>query len=419
MGRASVLVVEDDPVVVPGITGMLADMGYSVCGIAATGEKAVEETGRLHPDIILMDIELAGPMTGIDAAEQIRKLWRIPVIYLTAHAEEEYLEKAKITEPFGYILKPVKMPEEIRTTIELALYKHAMEKKLDEISPDPAGPRTIFVRKALGGITLLLHKRDANRFPLFKHLLETGIADHVGCMYAYFQTNLVAYFARAVAEGELQFFELREGMYLFDQWFDRACGEAAQPGSGKKLFCIADVSNLKDPDVVLHIRKKFREAEQVHPGIFSGILAIPLDDVRSPRNEELYEGINHVILFSGEGNIVSFTPPIQKPLSVKVVPQEIMDSVVKKSLDVLILSCLQRPVTGYGIIREINERFHVVIPLASVYTHLYQLEKDGILKVTQRGNARFYSPTKEGETYIRNRLSEINTAYEQVLGSRE
>ena len=392
-------------------------MGYSICEVAATGEMAVKKAGELHPDIILMDIELDGVMTGIDAAEKIRTLYRIPVIYLTGHGEDQYIEKAKITEPFGYILKPARLGE-LRITIEIALYKHAMEQKLNEISPDPAAPRTIFLKKALSGITLILYNQDANRFSLFKHVLEDGISDNIECLYAFYHTNLTAYFTCPIASEELRLFELREGTVLFDLWFDRICASPARQGSQKKLFCIADVSNLKNIDVLLHIKKKFSEADQIPGIIFSGILAVPLNELDNSRSDEVYEGVHHFIVLSGEENIVSFSQPAHQQPSVNVVSQEIMDSVVKKSLEVLILSCLQRPVTGFDIIREINERFHVTIPLARVYTYLYELEKIGVLITTLRGNSRIYSPTTEGVVYIKGRISEINAAYDQVLGTK-
>lgn len=415
--KASILIVENEPVIAIGMKKILTEMGYSICGVTSTGEMAVEKAGELHPDIILMDIELDGDMTGIDAAEKIRTSYRIPVIYLTAYGGDQYIEKAKITEPFGYILKPVRVGE-LRTTIEIALYKHAMEQKLNEISPDSATPRTIFLKKALSGITLILYKRDVNRFSLFKHVLEEGISDNIECLYAFYHTNLISYFSRPIASEDLRTFELREGTGLFDLWFDRICASPARSGSQKKLFCVADVSNLKNPDVLLHIKKKFSEADQIPGMIFSGILAVPLDEIDSSLRGEVYDGVHHFVVLSGEENIVSFSPPAHQQPSVNVVSQEIMDSVVKKSLEVLILSCLQHPVTGFDIIRDINERFHVAIPLARVYTYLYELEKNGILTTTLRGNLRIYSPTKEGGVYIKGRLSEINTAYEQVLGTQ-
>jgi PAS domain S-box-containing protein len=128
---ASILVVEDEPVVALDLRTRLTRMGYLVSGMVARGEDAVEFAGTQRPDLILMDIRLRGAMDGISAAEQIRHQFGLPVIYLTAHADEATVERARITEPFGYILKPFD-ERELRTVIEMALYKYAAERKLRE-----------------------------------------------------------------------------------------------------------------------------------------------------------------------------------------------------------------------------------------------------------------------------------------------
>jgi PAS domain S-box-containing protein len=129
MGDVKILVVEDEAVTGMDIRRSLTELGYSVCAIATTGELAVRKAGELHPDLILMDIMLAGKMTGIEAAEIIKEQYNIPVVYLTAYSDDSYLAKAKLTEPFGYILKPFRELE-LKTTIEMALYKYAMEHAL-------------------------------------------------------------------------------------------------------------------------------------------------------------------------------------------------------------------------------------------------------------------------------------------------
>ncbi len=129
MSNVSILIVEDEAVTSMDIKKSLVEMGYSVCAIATTGELAIRNAGELHPDLILMDIMLAGKMNGIEAAAEIKRQYRIPVVYLTAYSDDSYLAKAKITEPFGYILKPFRELE-LKTTIEMALYKFAMEHAL-------------------------------------------------------------------------------------------------------------------------------------------------------------------------------------------------------------------------------------------------------------------------------------------------
>lgn len=125
------MIVEDEAITAMALKSSLEDMGYSICGVAPTGELAVQKAGELHPDLILMDIMLAGRMSGIEAAEEIRMSYKIPVIFLTAFSDDQYINEAKLTEPFGYILKPVR-EQELKTTIEMAFYKHAMERIVRE-----------------------------------------------------------------------------------------------------------------------------------------------------------------------------------------------------------------------------------------------------------------------------------------------
>lgn len=129
MAKTSVLVVEDESIVAKDIQQSLIKLGYNVVGTASTGEKALALANELRPDIILMDIMLKGPMSGIDTAAEIKKDLAIPVIFLTAYADESTLSKAKVTEPFGYIIKPFKEID-LHTSIEMALYKHGKEKDI-------------------------------------------------------------------------------------------------------------------------------------------------------------------------------------------------------------------------------------------------------------------------------------------------
>ena len=129
MPRARVLIVEDERVVAEDVGRSLNKLGYSVVGIVSSGEEAVKKTEELGPDLVLMDIVLKGGMDGVEAAEEIRGRFRIPVVYVTAYADDETLKRAKETEPFGYILKPFE-ERELYTSIEVALYRHKMEAEL-------------------------------------------------------------------------------------------------------------------------------------------------------------------------------------------------------------------------------------------------------------------------------------------------
>ncbi|MDM8519921.1 response regulator [Anaerolineales bacterium HSG6] len=131
MTKTKIMIVEDEAIVALTIERKLEIFGYEVLARVDTGEEAVQQVGEIQPDLLLMDIMLAGEMDGVETAAQIRTRFDIPVIYLTAYADEKTLQRAKVTEPFGYLLKPFE-DRELHTTIEMALYKHRMERRLKE-----------------------------------------------------------------------------------------------------------------------------------------------------------------------------------------------------------------------------------------------------------------------------------------------
>ncbi|MFP4642544.1 MAG: response regulator, partial [Dehalococcoidia bacterium] len=102
MAKRRILVVEDESIIASEIRGALGELGYTVVDVAVSGEEAVEKTGEYAPDLVLMDIVLEGEMDGIQAAEEIRSQHNIPVLYLTAYTDENTMQRAKISEPYGY-----------------------------------------------------------------------------------------------------------------------------------------------------------------------------------------------------------------------------------------------------------------------------------------------------------------------------
>jgi PAS domain S-box-containing protein len=131
MGKCRILIVEDEIIVSLHIRSVLLHFNYQVAEIVSSGEDAIAKAGEHRPDLVLMDIHLSGRVDGIMAAGTIREKYGIPTIYLTSYNDEETINKAKITEPLGYLIKPIDN-NELRNTIELALYKHEAEKKLKE-----------------------------------------------------------------------------------------------------------------------------------------------------------------------------------------------------------------------------------------------------------------------------------------------
>jgi two-component system, cell cycle sensor histidine kinase and response regulator CckA len=129
--RASILIVEDERIIATNLQQSLSELGYDAYAIAASAEKAFARAAERCPDLALVDIRIRGPVDGIDAAQMLRERFGCPVIYLTAHADPETLARAKVTEPYGYLVKPVR-ESELHSSVQCALYKHRADRRVRE-----------------------------------------------------------------------------------------------------------------------------------------------------------------------------------------------------------------------------------------------------------------------------------------------
>ncbi|RLD69835.1 MAG: GGDEF domain-containing response regulator, partial [Bacteroidetes bacterium] len=131
MQTPRIVIIEDEMIIAHDVKQTLVNMGYEVPLVTGSGEAALKKIKDIRPDLVLMDIMLKGRMNGIDAAAKTHDIYNIPVVYMTANADKKTIERAKKTEPYGLIYKPVKS-EVLHAVIEMALYKHKMESKLIE-----------------------------------------------------------------------------------------------------------------------------------------------------------------------------------------------------------------------------------------------------------------------------------------------
>ena len=132
MKEISILVVEDEAIVSADLQDCIKARGYAVCAAAGSGEEALRIAQEAKPDLVLMDISLGGKLDGIETARLLRERFQLPVVYLTAYSDEETLERAKITQPYGYLLKPLDEGELV-TTIEMTVYRHRMEQERERL----------------------------------------------------------------------------------------------------------------------------------------------------------------------------------------------------------------------------------------------------------------------------------------------
>ncbi|MGD2084847.1 MAG: response regulator [Candidatus Aminicenantes bacterium] len=129
--RGNILVVEDEIIVALDLKRCLQGLGYQVVQVVTTGDKAIKAVKNKRPDLVLMDIRLQGKMNGIEAAKVVHSQYDVPVVYLTAYADDQTLEQATAAGPYGYLVKPFDA-RELKTTIEVAIFKHKMEQELKE-----------------------------------------------------------------------------------------------------------------------------------------------------------------------------------------------------------------------------------------------------------------------------------------------
>jgi PAS domain S-box-containing protein len=244
MPPASVFIGEDELIEAEDIRQTLERLGYTVTGIERSGESVLQSLTTTRPDIVLMDIHLAGSMDGIDTADRIRNLYNIPVIFLTAHADEPTLERAKVTEPYGYILKPFD-ERELHSAIEMGLYKHRMELQASE------NERTIRVlaNAIPDAIMLLDHNRqilalnNAMAFRLGMDPHGTGekkdqLLDHNGI-----SASIRSRLDEILTSGQTVRFEEKTGT----EWFEIALNPipGLVPGSSRILVQYHDITDHK------------------------------------------------------------------------------------------------------------------------------------------------------------------------------
>ncbi len=130
--RGKILLAEDDPTLAADLEQRLIRLNYQVIGVAVSGTDAIEKADELRPDLALIDIQIRGSVDGIEAADQIRAGFQIPVVYLASQTDPYTMQRAKVTNPLGYIFKPFE-ERELEITLEMALYKYQMEQERESL----------------------------------------------------------------------------------------------------------------------------------------------------------------------------------------------------------------------------------------------------------------------------------------------
>jgi CheY-like chemotaxis protein/DNA-binding PadR family transcriptional regulator len=435
---SKVLVVDDEAIITMQLEERLSAMGYTVAGMAASGEEAVDKARRQRPDIVLMDIVMPGRMNGIEAAKIITDELDIPVVFVTSYADDTIIEKAKNVRPYGYIVKPFNELE-IKAAIEVALFRKGTERLVvkkgkkseqEKIIGADAGQvaqedfsyhdlpeiKTVLLHDIFTGIVLYLYTEHASKEPLFKFALEEGIKKGGRNLFAYSHSTLQKFFPKEIQKQDLFTYRIkRNEVFTLLQVLEK-CTEPLQYHDKKgSLQILLDFSETDEFNDILAIRKLLLSKKENGVPV-SGIIAVNIEKIDHSLIQSLAEGIPKIIVSTGKETTLSFAHHTFPEGSVSIVPQSTIDDVVKKLLEPVVLSLLDKPISGYDIVHEIHNRYNVLIPQARVYTLLYELLENGHLEIRVSGKSKLYCPTEKGKKHISQKLNNFKQVFWHISG---
>ena len=436
---SKILVVDDEAIITMQLEERLSAMGYTVAGMAASGEDAIDKARLFRPDLVLMDIVMPGKMNGIEAAKIITVELDIPVVFVTSYADDKIIEQAKSVRPYGYIVKPFNELE-IKAAIEVALFRKATEQEeerlrksaQEKISPgmeagqlaqdelaylDLPEIKTVLLKDIFTDIVLFLYTDQVVKDPIFKFALEEGIKKGGRNLFAYYQSTLPKHFPKEIQKQDLYTHRIKRNEVFFLLPVLEKCTESLiNAGTTNSLQILLDFSETEEFDDILAIRKLLLlKKGELAP--VSGIIAMNIGKIDHTLIKILAEGIPKIIVSTGKETTLSFAHHTFPAESVSVVPQSTIDDVVKKSLEPVVLSLLDKPISGYDIVHEIHNRYKVLIPQARVYTHLHELQEKGYLEIRVSGKSKLYCPTEEGKKHISQKLNDFKQVFQHILGS--
>jgi len=434
---SKILVVDDEAIITMQLEERLSVMGYTVAGMAASGEVAIDKARRTRPDLVLMDIVMPGKMNGIEAAKIITMELGIPVVFVTAYADDAIIEKAKSARPYGYIVKPFNELE-IKAAIEVALFRKEAEREEQRSGGSVqekkgAGTdaallmqdgvtclelpeiKTVLLQDVFTDIVLFLYTDQVAKEPIFKFALEEGIKKGGRNLFAYFQSTLPKYFPKEIQKKELYTHRLkRNEVYALLPILDKCTESLFDSDTPNSLQILLDFSETEEFDDILAIRKLLLVKKETAIPI-CGILAMNIGKIDHTLIQSLAEGIPKIIVSTGKETTLSFAHHTFPAGSVSVVPQSTIDDVVKKSLEPVVLSLLDKPISGYDIVHEIHNRYGVLIPQARVYTLLHDLLDNGFLEIRVSGKSKLYCPTEKGKKHISKKLNDFKQVFQHII----
>jgi two-component system, response regulator PdtaR len=432
VNHATVLIVEDEAIVRKDLINMLEAMEYDPLCAVGTGDEAIEKAREYTPDIILMDINIPGTMNGIEAAGKIRDELSIPVIFVTSYADDMVIDRAKQVNPYGYVLKPF-TERDLKIALEIALFRRSAEEQERSVE-EPlitvrngkngdgesreystlSDIRTLLLGDFFHDIVLLIYNSAGVKELVLTSFIERSLKTRGNLLFAYSMSKAHRKFQREIQNGMIRTCRMKGGEIASLQQALSSLPDETGPDGPLPLRFIIDFSEQFDQrdilgavDLLLAIRKK---------GVpVCGIIALYAGTGNDQLVSELSRDIPKVIVTTNRGTVISCADRSFPLEHLSFLPQPVVDEMVRKVLEPVILSFLERPVTGSDILHGIKERYNVSIPKARIYTRLYALQKMGYLATHTSRKTKLYYPTEAGKEYIHHKLEEFNSVFHHIL----
>ena len=276
--------------------------------------------------------------------------------------------------------------------------------------------KTVLLQDIFTDIVLFLYTDQVAKEPIFKFALEEGIKKGGRNLFAYFQSTLPKYFPKEIQKKELYTHRIkRNEVYTLLPVLDKCTDSLSGSGTPDSLQILLDFSETEEFDDILAIRKLLLAKKETGIPV-CGILAMNIGKIDHTLIQSLAEGIPKIIVSTGKETTLSFAHHTFPAGSVSVVPQSTIDDVVKKSLEPVVLSLLDKPISGYDIVHEIHNRYKVLIPQARVYTLLHDLLDNGYLEIRVSGKSKLYCPTEKGKKHISQKLDDFKQVFQHIMG---
>lgn len=431
MDKPTILVVEDEAIVSKDIVKTLELFQYHPLCAVSTADEAIVKAREYVPDLVLMDIHINGTMDGLEAARVIWDELQIPIVFVTSYADDATITRAKDTHPYGYVLKPFS-DRDLKVAVEMALSRKAAEDQemypgtsqtdvtaksgdqgARDDKPGLSEIRSLLMENFFQDLILLLYNNAEEKEILLASYLDRAVKTTGDIFFAYAISKAHRDFLREVQDEKILLCRMKEGetsvlKRTLSDFLDRTDGSVPAP---RKI--LIDFSGPRVESEVLSVTDFLIERKNRGMAV-AGIIAVLVKTNDENLVKALSQKIPKVLVTTTRGTVIScadYTFPFEH---LAFLPQPVVDEIVKKVLEPVILSLLKKPVSGYDILQEIQRRYNVSIPKARVYTYLYSLQKMGYLQTSTAGKSIRYHPTEDGEKYIREKLSEFNSVFHHI-----